>query len=499
MQRPRIVVYDKNMARVGWLGGWTRLVVQLAHNAISTAEITIPWQKMDGQGWALAEGARVTIEVTDPDGKPWTLMSGPIIRPDGLGPTAAGTLKLRVESDFRMLAGLPCWPVAGASLAAQTRAERVVTGTAEAVFLQIVRENIARLGWPLSTGSSLGRGGSATARVRFDTAADALVPLLDAVGLGVDIVQKPWPATGFSLSVYQTRVFAQKLTEKSEVLTGWQWSRTAPEFTRCVVAGPGEGTGRLLVQVVNESAEAAWGPSLGKLEAFVDARDLGSAWSEALRDLPDRREDLTEARADLRAAQNKRDALTRRYIDLDRAAARAQRTWESAPAGAQKDAAATNLSEARADRADANVDRVEAETELAAAVTAYNQAVTALGRAEDAIVTTRAQAVAEMQQRGRERLHEANTKAGIAVTVSETDNFRVHPGTIWRGDQVTADTGAGIAHTDVIRTVSLSWTPEDGYRAVPTVGERADSKPMGQLVYLLAAIGRRMRKKATDQ
>lgn len=505
MDRPQVVVYDKHLARVGWLSGWTELHVTLKHNATSTATITLPWNVVEEQRWILAEGARVTIHVADPTEnaftvpRPWVLFTGLVNRPDGLGPSTVGTLTLTVESDFRMLHGLPCWPVPTASLTGQNRAERVLSGPAETVFLTIVRENVTRLGWPVSVPASKGRGPEVTVRVRFETAADTLVPLLEEAGLGVTITQNPWPATDFALTVYEPRTLTTPLTEASEVLRGWGWSRTAPEFTRCVVGGPGEGVERLLILVVNDSAEAAWGRSLGQMEAFVDARDIGSEWSDAVRTEEVAREDLAEKVRELRRTQRAYTVAAELYDDRVRMVNIAQNNVDSAPFDTpQREAAIANRNDAEAAKQRALTARDTALTERTQASDARDAAQTALNNAIELVSTTRTQALAGMEQRGRERLHEANTKAGISVSLSEREDFRTHPNTLWLGDRVPVDTGIGITHTDLIRFVNLSWTSQ-GYTAQPTLGDRPESKPLGKLVHLMAAIGRWKRKTGVNQ
>jgi hypothetical protein len=98
--------------------------------------------------------------------------------------------------------------------------------------------------------------------------ADRLLPVIDQAGVGVTVRH-----VGDELVVdcYEPAVWPITLSAEAGTLTGGSWSRTAPEMTRVVVGGPGDGVDRVYRTYANTALEAEWGDLV---EGFVDARDI---------------------------------------------------------------------------------------------------------------------------------------------------------------------------------------------------------------------------------
>lgn len=77
----------------------------------------------------------------------------------------------------------------------------------------------------------------------------------------------------------------------------------------------------------------------------------------------------------------------------------------------------------------------------------------------------------ELLVRAADVLREGDRKNGLAVTLSETATFRY--GKVAKvGDLLTIGLPGGVAiGPEVLREVLLSWTRDEGYRAIPQIGE----------------------------
>jgi len=72
-----------------------------------------------------------------------------------------------------------------------------------------------------------------------------------------------------------------------------------------------------------------------------------------------------------------------------------------------------------------------------------------------------------------EALADNNERSGISVSLSETEDFHYGPGGIQVGQLVTFQIGIA-ERTDILRECVLTFTYEDGDKAVPTIGEVSD-------------------------
>jgi hypothetical protein len=80
--------------------------------------------------------------------------------------------------------------------------------------------------------------------------------------------------------------------------------------------------------------------------------------------------------------------------------------------------------------------------------------------------------------RGQETLDEGAEAVGLSVTLSQTANFR-YLTSVRVGDQVTMRVAGSLVITDRLSEATLSWTYDDGWKATPRVGQRADEHDGG--------------------
>ncbi len=86
---------------------------------------------------------------------------------------------------------------------------------------------------------------------------------------------------------------------------------------------------------------------------------------------------------------------------------------------------------------------------------------------------------AERVVRGTQYLLEHSTKVGVTAALSETPSFYFLPsgvgGAVRLGDKLTIVTTLNQSYTDVLRSVTLSYSADNGLTVTPQVGERTDS------------------------
>lgn len=97
---------------------------------------------------------------------------------------------------------------------------------------------------------------------------------------------------------------------------------------------------------------------------------------------------------------------------------------------------------------------------------------------------------AVLDARGNEVLAEGAPTSGFSVTLADTPGVR-YGRDLTVGSLVTVNV-AGTPVTDVLRQVTLTWTPRMGLRARPAIGERRDDPDLA-LTRLLAGIHRTLR------
>ena len=247
-----------------------RAHVELLWNQVSFAELTFD---DDDKVWAdLKPGARVRILFDDVQ-----VMAGPLVKRAGAGPI--GDVTATIEDDFRLFRNLG-WQKPSAAIGSQTDEYKRYTGPTETVVKAAAADLSARLGLGWTIPATTGLGSAQRVEFRMHPLVDKLVPLLDADRL-------TWSITNKTVDVTAGSLFPRILTAESGVLADYTWSETAPEVTRVIVGGEGEGTARLFQRYIDAPRESTWGFIA---EVFRDSR-----MAQGITDLsPDAAETLAE-------------------------------------------------------------------------------------------------------------------------------------------------------------------------------------------------------------
>lgn len=171
---------------------------------------------------------------------------------------------------------------ATADLTAQTSEYDIRTGKASTLMYQYINANIgssapaARKISTLTTATDLALGSTLTTKARYETLGSLMERLAVIDGLGFDIKQS---GSGLVFRVYQPtdRSATVRMDIDNNRLTKSEYTYSAPEATRAIVAGTGTGTARLMAEVTttaSTAAETAWGR---RIEVFKDARGESQA------------------------------------------------------------------------------------------------------------------------------------------------------------------------------------------------------------------------------
>ena len=258
-------LYDKNRVWECPVGAFEKIEGTIRYDNISDCEITVKatHKRLDK---FLTPGIRMGVFLRGQ----W-LMGGPIRSHEGEGPGVSTSYTFGVEDNYRVLRNFLVYPVPGASLSAQTTAANyTITGDMETVFKDIVDKNLDRGPEPVIIATNLHRGGTVTSSARMATVYNELFPLLESKGLGAKVTQTP---AGLIVDVYEPGTYPNKLSEKSRIIRKWKYKLIAPDVTRVVVGGGGEGTARVFIERSDTAAEALWGD---RIEVFRDARDTST-------------------------------------------------------------------------------------------------------------------------------------------------------------------------------------------------------------------------------
>lgn len=191
----------------------------------------------------------------------------------GSGPKNA-FVEIDVVDDKVLLQQVLGWVVPTAGIMAQGTAGTnwEMTGPAETVLKRAVLLNaVNRLGLPLTIAPDLGRGAEVTAKLRFQSLWERLMPVTDGAGIGELLgVTVKHVGNGLVLDVFEPRTYNKPIDVTSGIVKDWSWTRTAAQATRAVAGGQGDGVLRLFREKANAELETLlnW-----KMESFRDARD----------------------------------------------------------------------------------------------------------------------------------------------------------------------------------------------------------------------------------
>lgn len=264
-----ILLFDKDRVPLGPVAGYMSLSGTARFNDLSAATIEVhPSHKRAAQ--LQAPGSRVQILF-----RGRTLMTGKTVLAEGEGPGAGAYLSFEVQDDWRLFKNFLGWPVPGNAISAQTSEYDIRTGNAESVVKALVTANVSARSWyPVTVATDAGRGSSITVMLRFDYLADKLFPAVDLAGIGITAQMDPATGNVVVDAFVPADRTATPLTAASRVIQKYKFGQQAPEVTRGVLGGQGEGTARAFRTFVDSSRESAWGDTI---EAFRDARDTSDA------------------------------------------------------------------------------------------------------------------------------------------------------------------------------------------------------------------------------
>ena len=236
-------------------------------------------------------GAGVTFD--DPDG---LLFSGDLV---DVSADSSQAMSLIYHGDTARAWGALAYPSPTADWEHQSVVDTDVrTGPAESVALAYLAANLGPAAHAshrvtgLVVPASAGRGPTVTRTARFDLLGPLVTDLLLLAGLRWRVRQVGDHLEVQVLTCPDLSDSAKWGTSADgaggEVLPGWSYRITRPTHTRAMVAGGGEGTARLMREVITTAslaAEAAWGR---RLPTFIDQRqttipaELVTAGEEAL-------------------------------------------------------------------------------------------------------------------------------------------------------------------------------------------------------------------------
>ncbi|WP_162529256.1 Gp37-like protein [Segeticoccus rhizosphaerae] len=283
-----LTIWDKNLTPLGVIDNPRTAVVNMRRNAQGTGQLTIPtshrhYDKLRGTG------TRLTVKHAESGEQ---VMSGPFTLWQGSA-GRKGEVTLQLADDWALFAAILGWQDPTATLSStvsstMSPAYYTSTGPAETVVKDLVTKNaITRLGLPVVCAPDQGRGDTITVKVRMHPLADRLFPKVTDAGLTVTVKQDG--GNGLVVDVSEPRDYPVTITEKSGIVTDWQWTQGAPEVTRAIAGGQGDGTARKWLQSIDATAEAEWGPLFVR-EQVVDASDLDNDTDLADRAVERRRE-----------------------------------------------------------------------------------------------------------------------------------------------------------------------------------------------------------------
>ncbi len=174
-----------------------------------------------------------------------------------------------------MLGWVTCWPNPLSAITAQTATDYVVSGPTESVLRRLVMVNAAnRRGMGITVPPSQARGASVTVRARFDNLAELMAKYGKKGGLGyrMGLVESSGTRAALTVTFFlpADRTKRVRLSHRVGSLASWTSTSDAPTVTYAIVGGAGTGVDRVMAEVRDDVASAAWG---GHREVFIDARD----------------------------------------------------------------------------------------------------------------------------------------------------------------------------------------------------------------------------------
>ena len=271
----RLYIRDARGVRWAESDDYTELRATLRHNAISAWTLTGHPASAVGyidKGWGIA------LFVRNTEGSAWQLAlagdADTIERQrDDKG---IETVTVVGRCDRAIIDAAIAYPDPDHIWTAQTTDYDVRTGDAGTVCTAYLAANLARAEHAsrLLTPGGIA-GGSVTGRARFDNLAELVFGLAEAGGIGI---VSNWTNDG---SIYlEPAVLADlrhyvRFSDSLGTLSSYTLTQRRPDVTASLVAGSGEGVARVLVEVGDPSAAAAWGRRVERLRDRRDTADVG--------------------------------------------------------------------------------------------------------------------------------------------------------------------------------------------------------------------------------
>lgn len=288
-----VEVRDSTLTRVGQITerDLVGLSVVLRFNKVGGWSITLP------SGHPMADALRAPgagIIVNGPNG---VLLSGPTVSAKSVktAEDPEGVWEITGSDDTAVLGHRIAYPTPDTDDITAQGDYDVRTGKAETVMKGYVNANLgpsaplSRRVPGLTIEADIARGVTVTGRARYETLGSLLEQLALTSSLGFDIVQQ---GDGLEFQVFEPldRTATVRMDIDNNRLTKSEYAYTAPEATRVIVAGQGQGADRTLVERTSTEsleAETAWGK---RIEVFKDSRstsdtvELQQAGDEILAD-----------------------------------------------------------------------------------------------------------------------------------------------------------------------------------------------------------------------
>lgn len=275
MDQPVLAVYDRAGVFHGWLRAPMQVRIQPRWIDVGTAELTVTLTD------PLAEvlrspGTRVMCSLRGEH-----VLGGPVTAWRLTGPADAHWA-FTVTDDAYIAEQIYCAPSPSAPLTGQSTGSDTRNGKLESVIKSLAAANAPRSGIPVDIAVDKGRGPTVTLAARWQPLSDVIGPSLRAAGMSLVVTWRP-DVNRLLLDVAEAGTYPVQLSVESKTITAYDVSAAAPTATR-VVVGPGEGTS--FQQIVNATAETAYGPLLAG-ETFRTAEttdEASTAASDALND-----------------------------------------------------------------------------------------------------------------------------------------------------------------------------------------------------------------------
>lgn len=208
-----------------------------------------------------APGARCRVRLDEGE-----LFRGRVARTPGRGPN--GQIEFHVQCDKRKLKQWYGWPKPAAAIGAQTDEYARYTGNTEAAVKAALTANLTRLGVPWTVAPNTeNRGPAVRLEFRFHPLADKIYPVLRAAQLGLVLAYDEDSDVTVDLRSPETVVGT--LDPDTGILNEFDYDRWAPDATRVIVGGRGDGVDRDFYLKIDTARETEWGDIS---EVFKDAR-----------------------------------------------------------------------------------------------------------------------------------------------------------------------------------------------------------------------------------